>query len=1228
MPYIRQATESAAVPPAETARPAGWPLWLTAVLFGLAFWTSAEASRYLSVPGSPYVSFWLPAGIYIATLLLNDTRVWPWFMLAALAANLAFDLPHGTPFLTTLGLYCANTVEALAGAWLVRWRVAERPGLTTHEEFIGMAFYSAGLATTLGAVIGAGVLVASGLNNSFWGSWQTWWCNEALAILLVTPFMLSWFCEPPAWRHFFGRRMKVLEAGLLLATLVGVSWYLLVEEQGIMTPNKSRLMPFLLWAGLRFGLRGATAANLIFALLMGFFTTHFLKGLTHDEIASGAYVSIMQMFLGISIVMTLIPAIVLHERNLRMKDLQESEERFRNLTEASFEAVCITDNGRVLDVNDQGLKMLGYERHEVIGREIFECISPETRGQAVESVRAGMDGIFEHRLIRKDGSVLYAETRAKMVKSGNRMVRMTAVRDITERKQMEDALKAGEKWLRLILDSMPAAAYTCDAQGRITYFNQQAAAVWGRTPVLNDMNHRFCGCFRLRDFTGAVISHEHCWMALALAESRPITGKQAIIERPDGSQTIVLAHACPLLDAAGNIVGAVNVMTDITERIRTEEALRLSEAKFRSAMQHSPIGMGLVAPDGRWIEVNPALCSIVGYPAAELLATDFQTITHPDDLKVDEDFVRQMLARQIDNYVMEKRYLHKSGHPTWVQLNVSLVWNPDGSPRHFVSQIQDISERKLAEEALQINQAKLTLSMDLAKLFHWEYDVMSRRLTCDENLFKFYGTNSVEQGGLSMAVDDYLRKFIHPEDAAVITKEMTKEFTNTDPTCPRQLENRVRQADGSTGVMLTRFMMVRDAAGRPVKAYGVNQDITEQKKAEQQRQKLEEQLRQAQKMEALGTLAGGTAHEFNNMLGIIIGFGELAKAELDEKHPVQASMDEVLLAAQRAKEIVQQILTFSRQQRQSRQPIQMDAVVREAMKVVRNTVPASVVIQTDISPDAPVIMGNATQIHQVLMNICVNAWHAMNQGPGVIRLSQNTVSLKQDAAVIHPNLREGVYVHLAIADNGSGMDAPTLARIFEPFFTTKDQGKGTGLGLAVVHGIVQAHEGAIFAESQPGVGTTFHLYFPLNAKVPVKKAAPSAKPAPQGGGQHILLVDDELSLTGVAAKVLHRFGYKTTRVSSAAEALSDIREDPSSFDLVITDLTMPGMNGTELAKHLQSLAPALPVVLASGFGCWQSEDNFNAPNIRKFLQKPYTMEELTRVASQAILSGGSEVFCE
>jgi nitrogen-specific signal transduction histidine kinase len=390
-------------------------------------------------------------------------------------------------------------------------------------------------------------------------------------------------------------------------------------------------------------------------------------------------------------------------------------------------------------------------------------------------------------------------------------------------------------------------------------------------------------------------------------------------------------------------------------------------------------------------------------------------------------------------------------------------------------------------------------------------------------------------------------------------------------------------------------------------------DITCQKQEERRRKQLEEQLREAHKMEALGALAGGAAHEFNNILGIIIAYTELAKTDLGRAEPARAHLNEVLKAAQRATEIIQQILAFSRQQQQPRELIDLRAVVLEAVALIRTALPGSIRIETEIEPSSAAILGNSTQIHQVVMNICANARHAMDERGGIIRVALQIIHLDRTAPEIHHTLREGSYRRLSIVDNGAGMDAATLARIFEPFFTTKSPGKGSGLGLSVVHGIMQAHDGAVTVRSEPGKGTDFDLYFPARLEsVPERKAADES-PIPEGQNRRILVVDDETSLARATTEQLCRFGYKATETHAAEDALAALGAAPEPFDLVITDLTMPGMSGLDLARILHESHPSLPVILATGFDGAQASANARPPNVRALLQKPAAPEILARL---------------
>ncbi len=413
--------------------------WRKAAWFGAAYFLCAEAGSYLSAQGGTFVSFWLPAGLFLAALLLSRTRDWPWLVLAVLPANCIFDVLHDpkpNPSVIFF-FYCANATQAVTGAWLVRRFVAECPTLATLKEFFGLVGFAALFSSMLGAVIGAATLVQSGLSASFMHSWKVWWGSNAMAILVFTPFILTWFPKSNTARNYFNSREKIVEAIFLFLGLSGYVWYLLAVDKGVMSPNKSLGIPFLLWAGLRFGTHGATAASLFLSLLLTFFTAQFSIGLTPAQISSGEYVFILQMLLAMTTSVALIPAIVLGERDRTMRELRESEERFKNLSAAAFEGICISENGRILDVNSQFLAMFGYERAEVIGHQIIELVAPESHALVTEAIRTGRESIYGHRLQRKDGSVFLAEAQAQMVRVGNQTLRMTALRDITERIRAE-----------------------------------------------------------------------------------------------------------------------------------------------------------------------------------------------------------------------------------------------------------------------------------------------------------------------------------------------------------------------------------------------------------------------------------------------------------------------------------------------------------------------------------------------------------------------------------------------------------------------------------------------------------------------------------------------------------------------------------------------------------------------------------------------------------------------
>lgn len=437
----------------------------------------------------------------------------------------------------------------------------------------------------------------------------------------------------------------------------------------------------------------------------------------------------------------------------------------------------------------------------------------------------------------------------------------------------------------------------------------------------------------------------------------------------------------------------------------------------------------------------------------------------------------------------------------------------------------------------------------------------------------------------------------------------------------RPYEVNYRKKNGAIFPGETLGTVIKSAGGEVLGYVGVIRDISERKQAEAYRLSLEAQLRESQKLEALGTLAGGVAHDFNNTLATILGNVELARQDVGSGHPALVSLNEIGEASHRAKDLVQQILAFGRRQTFERKAVSLAPVVEETARLLRATIPARITLQVACAADTPAVLADATQVKLALLHLCTNALHAVEDQarPGVIQISLTTCS-RDDAPYggaeprtggARPALQRGFCACLAVSDNGPGMDADTRARMFEPFFTTKPVGKGSGLGLSAVHGIVQAHEASIEVDSIPGTGSTLRIYFPA-IDAPVAAAAPPAPDAGSisGAGKHVLYVDDEEAIIFLMKRLLERQGFRVSGYTDAGEALAAVRSNPDQFDLAVTDYNMPGMSGLELARALKEIRADLPVVLASGYITEELRANAPAAGVRELIYKPNTVEDL------------------
>jgi len=399
-----------------------------------------------------------------------------------------------------------------------------------------------------------------------------------------------------------------------------------------------------------------------------------------------------------------------------------------------------------------------------------------------------------------------------------------------------------------------------------------------------------------------------------------------------------------------------------------------------------------------------------------------------------------------------------------------------------------------------------------------------------------------------------------------------------------------------------KVVAVYDSDGKYLGSRGIFRDITERKQAEDERKKLEARLRQAQKMEAIGTLAGGIAHDFNNILAAIIGYTELADLQVAEDTKLKENLGEVLKAGGRARELVKQILAFSRQSEQERMPIQMRSIVKESIKMLRASLPTTIEIRQNIESDLATVEADPTQMQQIMMNFCTNALHAMSEEGGILEINLSETELDSYTASQYPDLSPGKYIRLTVSDTGHGIDKDVMERIFDPYFTTKEKEKGTGLGLSVVHGIVKSHGGVITVYSEPGKGSTFHVYIPAIQREVVEEKD-EIEPLPTGH-ERVLFIDDEPVLVEIGKQML------------------EFRIKPDQFDLVITDMTMPQMTGDRLARELMQIRPDIPIIICTGYSERITEGKAKGMGIKAFVMKPLVMRDLANTVRKAL---GNEV---
>lgn len=674
----------------------------------------------------------------------------------------------------------------------------------------------------------------------------------------------------------------------------------------------------------------------------------------------------------------------------------------------------------------------------------------------------------------------------------------------------------------------------------------------------------------------------------------PLVHVEYQYRRKDGSTFWALISGGALMLPDGNM-GVVWSLIDISDKKQVEAELAIERSHMQTLFEVNGSGMLVVSSTRQILQVNNQFCNLFGYSRDELVGRSAQ-ILHVDQQHY-EDWAPRFQEAKAGFPIASADYpwRRKDGTVFWCFFAGVKMQLPNGE-QGVLWNVIDITERKQVEE--------------------------ERRLL----------VTAIEQGVDSVVITDYkgLIQYVNPsferitgftKDEVVGKNPRILQSGKHDGAFYREMWALLasgkawqghlinKKKDGSLFEEEVSITPVLNETGEIINYVAVKRDVTGL-------MRLEEQLRHAQKMEAIGTLAGGIAHDFNNILAIILGYAELALRETPETDPRWNKLGEIIKASTRAKDLVRQILDFSRKTERMRQPFLMAPLVKETLKMLRASIPSTIAIEERITAVHSTVLGDPSQLHQVIINLCTNAFHAMEEQGGTLSITLDSVRLERQKAE-ELGVDAGCYVRLVVADSGCGMSPAIQSRIFEPYFTTKDVGKGSGMGLAVVHGILLSHGGMVRATSHEGKGSSFEVYLPAIEQPAKEKDGEESGSCPPGT-ERILVVDDEPVITEMMSQWLAQLGYAVTLSNNSVEALAMVRDNPKGFDLIVTDQTMPLMSGAELAKDILAIRPDLPIILCTGYSAILTEEQAMEIGIKRYVYKPLQGNELARVVREVL----------
>jgi|GEM_PF-559420 len=887
--------------------------------------------------------------------------------------------------------------------------------------------------------------------------------------------------------------------------------------------------------------------------------------------------------------------------------LRESQERFRAIAENMPDAIIISDgSGIIRYCNSAAETMLGYGKEELIG-QMSRIILPqrlrEKEAQEREAfVKSGKSESICTTIIsiaaRKDGSEFPVEFPFFSWTTDGELFFAAILRDITERRMAEEALLASEERFSKMAASIQDGLSIVEG-GEIVYCNDRVCEILGctreemprfsRLEMVDPQDRE-----RLRKVvedirtTGAMPSELDYW-----------------ILRSDGTRRCIHNSYTSKVWENG-LVNRYVVTTDITEQKQAEEALQKERGRLNTIIMTSPVIICGIAGDGTVSFINTTGEDITGYSTEELKGRNWWDLFYPGDLRGQVDALFEKLGLgDVSNHEMTLQT--KSGARRTILWNSMTERDDRGNLVEVIGFGNDITERKLAENDVRQARDFLENVFKVSPDAIIVTDDYGNIIMANESVESVYGYRPEELIGQHVSI-------FAPDDETTLQKTMAMLEELYEKGFVRNFAAERRHKDVRTIQVESSVVQMKNADGTPLGGIVSSRDVTG-------RRRMEEQLRQSQKMEAIGTLAGGIAHDFNNILGIILGYAELSHDLAAGNRVLAENLAQILKAAERARDLVRQILAFSRKGASDVKPLQLHLIIKECLKLLRASLPSTIDIKMDIDEADDIVVADPTEIHQIIMNLCTNAAHAMDQTGGHLEVQLKALEIDTHSALTYSGIEPGQYVLLSVRDTGPGIPADIVGRVLEPFFTTKGVGKGTGMGLSVVHGIVKRLKGDIKVYSEPGRGSVFHVVLPRVEEKPRESSA-EAQAAPRGH-ERVLLVDDEAILINVGEKILSSLGYSVTALCSPIEALELFKKDPAAFDIVITDQTMPGLTGYELAQQLMEIRTDIPIILCTGYSDLVTAESALAGGIKAFIIKPLNRLSLAETIRRVLGASGA-----